>query len=294
MRIAFLWEGVQNYRFRLNDGLGEALKELKRRGHEIGYFEPDDEIRIIGFKPDVLLNWGPLCARTTPKVVSYPYKKAICFGGGPIDASNVHGFDLYFTESEINELELTAFGKPWMRAFGINEAVFRPLPLPKRYAACFAGSFARWKRPHLFAEAVGSEGVAVGIFQDHEKDCYEVCQKAGVETHNELPRERVVEFINQSHTVVNPSDVWGGGQRLTLEAMACNILPIVMKDSPKNREYVEDSAFGWITEPNPEAIREAVEKLKGTKTGSMGRDYILSKFTIKHYADALEKGLSQL
>jgi glycosyltransferase involved in cell wall biosynthesis len=294
LRIAFLWEGVQNYRFRLTDGLGEALKVLKDRGHTIGYFEPDDEIGIIGFRPDVLLNWGPLCANTTPKVISYPYKKAIAFGGGPIDKDNVHGFDLYFTESEVNELEFESFGKPWMRAFGINEKVFAPKELVKVYDAAFFGTFAKWKRPELFAKAVGEKGVAVGIHQEHEKECYEVCKAEGVTVIDEAPREALADLMNQSHTVVNPAEYWGGGQRLTLEAMSCNVPPIVMSDAPKNTEYVEESGFGLVCDPNPEAIREAIREAKNIPPTNLGRDYILSKFTIKHYADALEQGLMSL
>lgn len=292
MKIAFLWEGNENYRFRLTDGLGEALKELKKRGHEIGYFEPDNEVRIIGFKPDAILNWGPLCARTTDKVKSYPYKKAIAFGGGPIEQGNVDGFDLYFTESELNEIELTNYSKPWIRAFGINEKAFSPEKLEKKYDGVFAGTFALWKRPELFAQALGPKGVAVGIKQDHEKQCYEICEELGVEVHDEIEREQIAKLINQSHTVVNTSEFWGGGQRLTLEALACNVPPIVMSDSPKNIEYVEESGFGLVVDPNPEAIKEAIEQLKGKEINS--RPYILEKFTIKGYADALERGLSQL
>lgn len=288
MQIAFLWEDVTNSRHRLTDGLGMALKLLSQK-HTIRMFEPDDQVGIFGFKPDVLLYWAPLCARTKDLVASYPFKKAICFAGGAIEDTNVDGFDLYFTESKINEDELTKFGKPWMRAFGINETLFKPNNLPKKYDGCFAGTFALWKRPQLFAEALKAKGVAVGIFQDHEKECYEICQNLGVETHNELSREQVADFINQSHTVVNTADIWGGGQRLTLEALACNVPPIVMSDSPKNIEYVEESGFGLVVDPTPEAIREAVESLKGKPCES--RDYILQNFTVQKYADDLEKGL---
>ena len=291
MKIAFTWEHVTEYRHRLTDGLGAALEILKTR-HNIRYFEPYDAIGIHGFRPDVILHWAPLCGNDHNAVISLPYKKAICFGGGPIDETNVHGYDLYFTESAINEKELSEFNKPWMRAFGINEKLFVPQPLPKVYDAAFFGTFAKWKRPELFARAVGPVGIAVGIHQDHEKECYEVCKAAGVNVLDEAPREELVTLMNQSHTVVNPADFWGGGQRLTLEALACNVPPIVMSDSPKNREYVEESGFGLVVDPNPDAIREAVLKLKGTTCNS--RDYIQSKFTARHYADQLDKGLCSL
>lgn len=292
MRICFLWEEITNARHRLTDGLGEALKELKNRGHVIGYFEPEDDASIFGFKPDVVLYWGPLCARTKEQVTTLPFKKAIAFGGGAIEDTNVDGFDLYFTESKVNEDELTAFGKPWMRAFGINEKIFRPLPLEKKFDGFSAATFALWKRPELFAQALGGKGCWTGIKQEHEKECYEVCEKHGVEIHDELPREQVNELMNQSNAVVNTSSLWGGGQRLTLEAMACNLPVIVMDDSPKNMEYVEESGFGLIVPPEPLAIQEAILKVKGQTFNS--RDYIKSKFTIKAYADALEKGLTNL
>ncbi len=292
MRIAFLWEGVTEFRYRLTDGLGLALEVLKEK-HEIRYFEPYDEVGIHGFRPDVILHWGPLCGNDHDAVINLPYKKAIAFGGGPIEEGNVHGYDLYFTESEINEKEFSQFNKPWMRAFGINEQVFKPIETPKLYDAAFFGTFAKWKRPELFAVALkGSPAIAVGIHQDHEKECYQVCLDAGIQVLDEQPREELARLMNQSHTVVNPADVWGGGQRLTLEALACNVPPIVMSDSPKNREYVEESGFGLVVDPNSDAIREAIAKLKGTTINS--RDYILSKFTSQHYADALEKGLMQL
>lgn len=291
MRIAFLWEGVNEYRFRLTDGLGAALELLKLK-HEIKYFEPYDEALVHGFRPDVVLHWGPLCGNDHKAVISLPYKKAIAFGGGAIEPGNVDGYDLYFTESSLNEKEFTLYRKPWMRAFGINEKIFTPTNVSKVYDAAFAGTFAKWKRPELFAGAVGPAGIAVGLHQDHEKECYQVCLDAGCEVYGEIPREQISHFINQSHTVINPADFWGGGQRLTLEAMACNVPPIVMRDSPKNREYVEESGFGLVVDPNPEAIKDAISSLKGKPCES--RQYILDKFTIQKYADVLDKGLSQL
>jgi len=289
MRCAFLWEGVTEYRYRLTDGLGAALELLKQK-HEIRYFEPYDTLGIHGFRPDVVLHWAPLCGNDHEAVINLPYKKAIAFGGGPIEPQNVDGYDLYFTESAINEEELTHFGKPWMRAFGINEQIFKPENVEKKYTACFAGTFAKWKRPELFAHAVGSQGVAIGVHQDHEKECYQVCVDKGVEVHEELSREEIAHFINLSKCVINPSDLWGGGQRLTLEAMACNVPVIVMSDSPKNREYVEESGFGLIVDPTVGAIQDAILKIAPVNS----RDYVLSKFSIQKYADALEKGLTSL
>jgi glycosyltransferase involved in cell wall biosynthesis len=291
MKIAFIWPGFRLHNGkRFKDGLWEALEILKQK-HEIRGFEPEETQMIIGFNPDRILYWGALIEQTKPSVAALPYKKAICFAGGPINGELATGFDLYFTESEVNEREFGALGKPWMRAFGVNEKLYKPLPLEKKYDAIFFGTHAQWKRNDLFARAIGRRGISIGLFQDHEKDCYQIPQEQGCEVHNEIPREELVQFINHSRTALNTANVWGGGQRMTLEAMACNVPPIVMTDSPKNQEYVIESGIGLIVKPDISEIQEAVEKLKGTQGG---RDYILSKYTAQHYADALEKGLTNL
>lgn len=291
MKIAFIWEGYRLHNGkRFKDGLWAALQILKQT-HDVRGFEPNEEAMIHGFRPDVILYWAALCEKNKDKVASLPYKKAICFAGGPITEDNINGFDLYFTESEENEREFKKFNKPFMRAFGVNEQLYKPLPLTKKYDAIFFGTHALWKRNDLFAESVKEKGISIGIFQNHEKECYEICQEKGCEVKDEIQKELLVEYINQSHTALNTADYWGGGQRMTLEAMSCNVPPIVMSDSPKNCEYVNESGCGLVSNPNPEDIQEAIEKLKGKQEG---RDYILSKFTAKHYADALEKGLLQL
>ena len=288
-RIAFLWEGVKyHYGQRWKDGLWLAMKRLEEK-YRIRYFEPDDETGIYGFNPDVILFWGALSEDVKPLVTEYPFPKAICFAGGAIDKNNVDGFDLYFTESEVNEVEFKNFGKPYLRAFGVNERIYKPLNLKKKYQAMFAGTFALWKRNDLFAKSVDN-GVALGLHQDHEKECYKVCEENGIEVLDELPREQVAEYINKSEYVLNTADYWGGGQRLTLEAMACNVPPIVMADSLKNCEYVKEANYGLISEPDVNSIREALTK----KVKGVGRKYILSKWTSKHYADNLDKGLKLL
>lgn len=291
MRIAFVWEALrEHYGKRFSDGLWLALKRLEER-HTVGYFEPWDDAQIAEFRPDVTLFWGALCGYETPKVKDLPGKKAICFAGGPITPNIVDGFDLYFTESQINDDEFEALGKPHMRAFGVNEVTFKPMDVPKLYDGAIWATFALWKRHNLFAEAVGQKGLAIGLFQDHERQCHEWCQAQGMDVRQELPKEEMVPLLNAARCAVNTASFWGGGQRMTLEAMAMDLPVVVMADSPKNREYVEESGYGTVCEPEVGHIRRAMESLTGKR---YGRDYVMSKWTSEHYANALEKGLSQL
>lgn len=295
MRIAFLWDNG-THKLKLgewDDGLWLALQYIRWDGHQVEVFEPRDKKRIDEFKPDVLLFWGALCENAKEVVVGYDYPKAICFAGGQIEASNVDGFDLYFYESDINADEFRRYGKHIIKAFGINELLFKPENKIKVYDAFNASAFAKWKRPELFAEVVGSKGCWVGQKQDHEKECYEYPEKLGVVIKDLQPRKEVCSLINQSYCVLNTANYWGGGQRLTLEAMACNIPPIVMSDSPKNVEYINDSMYGFIADPDVNDIKEKIllaKELNSTK----GREFILSKYTGRHYADALLTGLKQL
>jgi glycosyltransferase involved in cell wall biosynthesis len=291
IKLAFLWDGVKLHQGkRWKDGLWLALERMKE-SYFIRYFEPSDYEGIKAFNPDLLLFWGAFVENIRPQVVNYPYKKAICFAGGPIERNNVDGWDMYFVESAINEAELANLGKPFIRAFGVNEEQFKPMDIAKKYLGIFAGTFALWKRHELFAEAIGSRGIAVGAKQAHEPECHQVCDKYGVKVLDEVPRPKIVKLINQSELVINPSSYWGGGQRLTLEAMACNVPPVVMSDSPKNREYVEESGYGYVVEPDVNAIKSIVSNFTNDHTG---RQYIESKWTSRHYALALDKGLKAI
>ena len=292
IKIAFVFNGVYRRGETWNDGLYLALQHLEKE-FWIQYYEPFELEAIRNWKPDCILFWGALTEECAPSVASLPFPKAICFAGGAIESGNIEGWDLFFTESGINEKELEKFGKKYRRAFGINEVIFSPSFTPKKYTAFIAGTFALWKRHHLFAEAVGSMGVAIGITQKHERECYEVCFKWGVRVLGEQPRSVIASYIQKSYCVLNTASYWGGGQRLTLEAMACNVPPIVMSDSPKNCEYVLESGYGIISEPDVLSIREAIKKARDIKV-HMGRQYIESKWTSNHYAENLKKGILEI
>jgi hypothetical protein len=77
--------------------------------------------------------------------------------------------------------------------------------------------------------------------------------------------------------------------------MACGVFPIVMEDSPKNIEYVQESGFGAIVKAEPDAIREAVQKvMTDGYDPHEGIKYIQSKWTERHYADALLEGIKSI
>lgn len=294
MKISFVWQGSSNERTfkHWNDGLREAMRILERT-HEVEYIEPWDTIT-----GDVLLYWEAPCTARSETGVHYnrirenrDIPRALLFAGGPIEWDTTVGFDMYFVESAINEQEMEALHLPWRRAFGVNDRVLKvEKKAPKIHQAFFQATFAGWKRHELFAEAMGKEGVLAGRLQEHDRQGYDTAKAHGVTIFDELSMEDISHELNRSVCVINTSSYWGGGQRTTLEALACNCPVIVMDDSPKNREYVEESGCGIVVPPSVEAIYKAWREVQtwDNKKRAKGRKYIESKWTAQHYADSLQ------
>lgn len=298
LKIAFIWQGLDGrYGYMWKDGLAAAMKLIEETC-DVHYYD-FPLVGIHEFEPDIVLYWeSPVTLRGKDQanyqsVIDLPYKKALLFAGGPVDRQICHGFDLYFVESKISEEEFNALGLPWKRAFGVNTQIFKPMNLEKKRDGIIQATFAGWKRHELFADALGENGMAVGRLQESDRNGYNRCIERGVEVLEEQTPERVAELINESYTVVNTAEYWGGGQRCTLEAMACGIPVIVMKDSPKNCEYVEESKGGLIVEPDVVSIQSAIEELSEFQ-GNAGLHYVRKYWTERHYADALLEGIASI
>lgn len=295
MKISFLWVNGTKPREsgQWNDGLAEAMRIIGK-DHEVIYH---DQHSTTWEDCDVILFWEAPCtargehADFYNKVRKSDKKKILLFAGGPIDYLDAVGFDLYLVESEINEKEFEALELPWRRAFGVNTKVMKPMQEEKKYLGFMQATFAEWKRHSLFADVLRSAGAVAGRLQENDRQGYYECQDKGVEIFLEQPPAKVAQLINQSYTVVNTASYWGGGQRCTLEAMACDVPVVVMSDSPKNMEYVLESGAGVVCEPTPVAIRRAIELARGIKGG---REYIMSKWTEQHYADAIMSAINEL
>lgn len=301
MKIAFVWFGISGRYGIWRDGLWRAMKHIEQE-HEVKYFEPSDDIE--SFNPDVILFWEALCTSQSKdkamwdRVVNLPFKKCLLFAGGPIRAEWATPFDHIFVEGEFNKKEFDALGIKNSIAFGINEEIMRPINTVKVYDGMHHGTCASWKRQWLLAEALGNKGLVVGRFQDSDPYPFTRSKELGCNIMDEKTPEEICLLLNQSHCVVQTSEYWGGGQRCTLEAMACNIPVICMSDSPKNREYVEESGFGIVVDPSVQQIQKSVNDIKINRVMSSrlsgGRDYIMSKWTSKHYADAIIKGINSI
>lgn len=303
MRIAFFWYGFDNRYGVWKDGLYAAMKLIERT-HEVRYYDVTDKSlqEVEEYKPDVVLFWEAPCTNRGPnaemwyKICALSYKKALLFAGGPLKAIDVEPFNLVFVESEIDAETCEREGIPYKKAFGTNTHIFHPQSVKKYHDGFLQATFAGWKRHELFAEALGSKGTVAGRKQTQDWNGYHECVKRGVLIFNEMSAENVAHTINASWSVVNTSNAEGGGQRCTVEGMACGVPVIVMNDSPKNCELIRESGGGIICEPNGSAVSEAVQEAKKNADlyGSSGLAYIKSHLTEKHYADAIIEGIYEI
>lgn len=294
--IGFIWQGVSDTKIfnHWNDGLRAAMRILEKE-YDVHYKEPWDEIN-----EDIILYWeAPITyqGKNAPhynRVRNLPQKKILLFAGGRIEKEWVKGFDLLAVESAINEKECEQMGIPYIRAFGVNTEIFKPMNLPKIYQGIHHGTCASWKRQNLLCNALKDGALVVGRDQPSDPQMFLDCQKTSV-VMDEKSAEEVARLINQSNVLVQTSDYYGGGQRATLEAMACGVNVIVMSDSPKNREFVEESGFGIVCEPNEEAIRKSVSDIiQNSPNYEIGVNYVRSKWTEQHYANNLKKAIQSL
>lgn len=311
MKIAFVHDWMVNYQQELDwqDGLSAALKELEKRGHEVGRYvqgheetfipNPMGMIRVTRDipsavkqqKPDVILCWADMTRQNAPKLATPGIPVAICFAGGNPFGENVDLFDHIFVESKVYLDQYLDRGyKNVSLAFGTNTDLFQPIKQTKIFDTIFPATFAAWKRHNLYAGATnGLKSLAVGyMYDDHEQECWQVCQNNGVAILPHVSAQVLKYLYAASRVCVIPSQSDGGSQRTVLEAMAMNI-PVVTCDSDKF-----DFAGDLIAreKPDSELLRNAIYALLNIEVNT--RNYVLENYSHIQYANEIEKELKKL
>lgn len=326
MRITFVhdWQPDLEQELTQRDGIFAALSELRKRGHDIDFItfsnvehsyrvphplvgwirfcnqeKTDLYDRLVEFKPDVILMWADMTRPNAQICKNFGVPMAICFAGGNTMGPNWPLFDHIFVESTsyLNHFKNT--GVSASVAFGTNSSFFVPLPRQKKtFDVIFPATYCDWKRHHLLAEALRDENfrvVTAGyMYSNQEVEDYQVCQDAGFTVLPHVSASVLKSLYDASKICVIPSHWTGGSQRTALEAMSMNLPVIAMSDSDKTSEFVNDSGFGMVVEPNPSEIRKAVKKLISQPVSDSIRSYVLNKWSEKHYADSLESGLEKI
>lgn len=296
-KIAFVWDWEPEYEQAVTwkDGLAKALTTMDatvftdcEQTIRHPYFDIHPVGQLEASQFDAILVWGDFTRPHIESLVKTGLPVAICFAGGETNHPNRDLFDHIFVE---NESYLKYFeGYSVSVAFGTNDEIFRPQNLSKNFDLYFPATYALWKRHSLIAPlAEAFRVITTGYMypDSHEKECYEVMERHGATVLPHVSAEAVSRLMNHSRFVVIPSQDNGGSQRTVLEAMACNVPVITMKDSEKTTEYIGGS--GAVVEPERDEIVRAM-----VATYTPGRDIVNQKYSHKHYAQKLIEGVSKL
>lgn len=309
MKIAFIhdWQVHWQQEYDWRDGLCAAIRELGKE-HEVKFWvcgekqiiphpyfpihvSNDIVTEVREFNPDKIIIWGDTTRPHARALAPLGKPMALCFAGGHFDGDARNYIDHYFVESEVYKGRFEAQGCSVSTAFGTNTELFQPIPAQhKLFDALFPATFALWKRHSLFAEATkGLKACAVGfMYETHEQECWQVCEQAGNLVLPHVSAEALRHLYAASKCVVIPSRADGGSQRTVLEAMSMNIPVVVCGDSDKTSEYLRGQ-YGYIVAPNASDIRKVIEDNTLDLSTINTRDYILSKWSEKHYAEAMNK-----
>ena len=288
MKIAFVWQGVSGRYGQWKDGLWKAMQIIGKQ-HEVRLFEPTGDIE--GFAPDWVLYWEAPCtykgkdSENYKRICALPFKKALLFAGGQIEPMWVKDFDHIFVESQIDADTCERLELPYSKAFGYNDDIFKPAKSPKIWKGMHHATCASWKRTWLMTEVLKEKSLVCGRYQETDPKCWMKAAEHNALILPEQSAESIAALLNASEWLVQTSEFWGGGQRATLEAMACGTPVIAMSDSPKNCEFIRETGFGVICDPNPDSIRAALETPRNFKTPD------LSRWTGEEYAAAILKYL---
>lgn len=294
MKIAFVkdWHDDPEHLAGNKDGILAAIDLLAKR-HDLCFISRHTDAGLGNLAyADAILCWGSLDRPWHGQLPKH-IPALLCFAGGPLDHPFLANFRHVFVESAVYETAFRARGISVSRAFGTNESLFRPEPrTPKIFDAIYPASFCFHKNQELFARALGSRGLCVG--PQNELDIVGRCLALGTPVLGRVSSKTLCDLFNMARCTVIPNGPNGGSQRTVLESLACNVPVVLADDNDKCREFVEESRCGIIVPPIPEAIREAVDQLVQRPLPPCGRDYVLSKWTAEHYANALEAGISKV
>ncbi len=283
--------------------VGDARFDLKNNGLDMSFVPEGDTFvqAVRDYAPDVILHWADATRPHAEPLKQLGKPMALCFAGGNPFGPTWHLFDHIFVESNsyLMQYQNRGMGHMVSTAFGTNTKLFDPSHAQakgqsKIFDVCFPATYCDWKRHKLFAESVkGYSSICAGFkYDDHETYCWEAADAAGALSLPHVSPEALRTIYAASRSCVITSHWTGGSQRTVLEAMAMNLPLVVMSDSDKTSEHVVECEQGFVVSPEPQAIRQAISEAIRTPVNT--REYILSKWSEAHYADAIEAGLKKI
>lgn len=260
--LSFCWEWEQAKEIYKDcrDGLMAALKLM---GKKVKWFlneKPEDN--------EWILTWCDSNSQYSRFFSNYKAKRAIILTTNPHNYHNLEGFDIVFCESSVVYNECRMYGLHAVKAFGTDEKFFVPGNLKKDIKYFYPACFSPWKLQSEIAY-LGKDLLCMGTIQPNGQAEYDACVSAGVQTKvGYHPPKELLNCYQRAENVIIPAV--HGSERTVLEAMSCNIWPLVTNEKNiRTRTYIEE----YLHQKNGGQMKP--------------RDFILKNYTARMYADKI-------
>jgi len=272
MKISFLWhfdkapQVYPNWR----DGLRGAMEEIEKK-HDVDWIIGK---RLPDYQPDFLLFWDDSNSEVFNHLDEYNCRKGICLTTDPWNMDNLRKLDVVFCESDPIYNAVRSQGIRAIKAFGTDTDFFTHSNLVEKDIEYFyPATFSPWKRQSEIAY-LGNKLVCVGTVQPDGVEELEACKKTGVKImEGYFPAEVIRDYYRKAKNVIIPAI--HGSERTVLEAMSCNVFPIVTNEQNiRTRSYIEEYM-----------------KAKTVDPGLRPREFVLSLYSHHIYSQQLLKGI---
>lgn len=267
MKIAFIWYwggATAAYPF-WRDGLRAALEEIEKE-HLVDYFFDEN---IPRDEYDGYILWGDSNCPAIERIGEYRGKKGLCLTTNPTNLRNLAYFDAIYCESTPVYEEVRRVGLRAINAFGTDTKFFTPDKSVKKDLWFFyPATFSPWKRQEDLAP-LGKDLLCIGTLQPDGQAQLDACKQKGVQVRvGYFPAEDILHGYRRARMVIIPAI--HGSERTVLEAMSCDILPVVTSENKKARSYTEEFEQSDFSSP---------------------REFVLKHYNSKQYAQKILKGL---
>ena len=272
MKIAIIWYWdkaswvFDNWR----DGHRAAFEELAKK-HHVGWYL--DKTMPDPGECDFLLFWSSSNEDYFNLLDKYKEPKGLCLTTDPHNPDNLKKMNIIFVESDQVYSAVRALGIPVIKAFGTDTDYFKPdLTIEKDIEYFYPATFSPWKRQSDIAY-LGNRLLCVGTVQPDGQEEYEACKKSGVMIEEGYyPAKKILKYYQRTKNVLIPAV--HGSERTVLEAMSCDILPVILYDAINKR------------------ANSYIKEFKESKMKSP-REFVKKRYSAKLFAKQLMKGINQ-